>query len=51
MATLRPRSSDGPEVPANELSEEQASRMLIERTVLDEQARGAGERDAQTWGV
>jgi membrane protease YdiL (CAAX protease family) len=51
MATLRPRSSDGPEVPANELSEEQASRMLIERTRLDEQARGAGERDAQTWGV
>jgi CAAX protease family protein len=35
---------------ARELSEAQASRLLVERTVLDEQARAALERDPQSWG-
>ncbi|WP_409329590.1 CPBP family intramembrane glutamic endopeptidase [Trujillonella humicola] len=40
MTTLRP-----------ELSEAQARRLLVERTVLDEQARAAHERDPGSWGL
>jgi uncharacterized protein len=36
---------------ASELSEAQASRLLVERTVLDEQARAARERDPRSWGL
>jgi membrane protease YdiL (CAAX protease family) len=46
--TVRPESMD-PSRP--ELSEEQARRLLVERTVLDEQVRTGRERDPQPWGV
>jgi hypothetical protein len=36
MTTLRPPSSESGEPRGNELSEAQASRLLVERTVLDE---------------
>src|SRR3954449_6317836 len=36
---------------ASELSEAQASRLLVERTVLDEQAAAARERDPRSWGL
>ena len=51
MTTLRPPSSESGEPARDELSEAQASRLLVERTVLDEQARAARERDPRAWGV
>jgi uncharacterized protein len=36
---------------ASELSRDQSSRLLVERTVLDEQAGAARARDPQSWGL
>lgn len=43
MTSTLPRRPD--------LSEAQAGRLLVERTVLDEQARASLERDPEPWGV
>ena len=51
MTTLRPQPARTGDPRAAELSPAQASRLLVERTVLDEQARAARERDPGSWGV
>jgi membrane protease YdiL (CAAX protease family) len=51
MTTLRPQSPQGGEPPWDQLSEAQASRLLVERTVLDEQAEAARQRDPHPWGA
>jgi uncharacterized protein len=51
MTIVRPPSSESGEPRGNELSEAQASRLLVERTVLDEQAAAAREQDPRAWGV
>ncbi len=48
MTTVRPRSGEHRSV---ELSAAQASRLLVERTVLDEQAQAARERGPESWGL
>jgi len=48
-ADSQPSSEKG-DSPADRLSAAQASRLLVERTVLDEQVRGSGGR-SQSWGV
>jgi CAAX protease family protein len=51
MTGLRPGPAGNRRTPPSELSEAQAGRLLVERTVLDEQARTARERDPQSWGL
>ena len=51
MTTPRPQSSESGDPPRDELSEAQASRLLVARTVLDEPAQAARERDPRAWGA
>jgi membrane protease YdiL (CAAX protease family) len=53
MTTIQPRpAEDSAEFPAGRaVSERQASRLLIERTVLDEQVHAARESDRRSWGI
>jgi membrane protease YdiL (CAAX protease family) len=50
VTSLRRRSSDTPSSSTG-LSEEQAARAFVERTVLDEQAAASRANDQQPWGV
>jgi len=50
VTTLRSREQP-PADGAGALSDTQRSRLLIERTVLDEQVRAACERDPRPWGA
>lgn len=49
MTTLR--AKPGAEAGTTGLSDAQRSRLLVERTVLDEQARLSRDRDPRSWGV